>query len=197
MCGSSVLVGGDHARFRRRTATATSAFEGVQMVIPTLVIVISKKFFGSKKEDDEGTIGDHPVVRFLFDALITGNIDATDEMVDPDFRGYANGYPVFDPSDGQGPEQFNENIEYWRATTPDLSVDLYDELSEKGKDKTETVAIRFVFTGTITSAGVEEPFETEAAAFLTITKGKLIEWRIVVDEGFFRDLRTGMGLPSS
>lgn len=166
------------------------------MVIPTLVVVISKKFFGSKKEDNEGTIGDHPMVRFLFDALITGNIDATDEMVDPDFRGYANGYPVFDPSNGQGPEQFNENIEYWRATTPDLSVDLYDELSEKGKDKTETVAIRFVFTGTITSAGVEEPFDTEAAAFLKITKGKLIEWRIVVDEGFFRDLRTGMGLPS-
>ena len=167
------------------------------MVIPTLVVVISKKFFGSKKEDDEGTIGDHPTVRFLFDALINGNIDATDEMVDPDFRGYANGYPVFDPSDGQGPEQFNENIRYWRATTPDLSVDLYDELSEKGKDKTETVAIRFVLTGTITSAGVEAPFETEAAAFLTITQGKLIEWRIVVDEGFFRDLRTGMGLPSS
>ena len=167
------------------------------MVIPTLAVITYKKFFGSKKEDDEGTIGDHPMVRFLFDALITGNIDQTDEMVDPDFRGYANGYPVFDPSDGQGPEQFNENIEYWRATTPDLSVDLYDELSDKGKDKTETVAIRFVFTGTITSAGVEAPFETEAAAFLTITKGKLIEWRIVVDEGFFRDLRTGMGLPSS
>jgi hypothetical protein len=53
-----------------------------------------------------------------------------------------------------------------------------------------------VFTGTITSAGVEEPFETEAAAFLTITAGKLIEWRIVVDEGFFRDLRSAMGLPS-
>ena len=162
-----------------------------------MVAVTYKKFFGNKKEDDEGAIGDHPMVRFLFDALVTGNIDATDEMVDSDFRGYANGYPVFDPSDGHGPEQFDENIEYWRTTTPDLSVDLYDELSEKGKDKTETVAIRFVFTGTITSAGVEEPFETEAAAFLIITKGKLIEWRIVVDEGFFRDLRTGMGLPSS
>ena len=167
------------------------------MVIPTLVAVAYKKFFGNKKEDDEGAIGDHPMVRFLFDALVTGNIDATDEMVDSDFRGYANGYPVFDPSEGHGPEQVDENIEYWRTTTPDLSVDLYDELSEKGKDKTETVAIRFVFTGTITSAGVEEPFETEAAAFLIITKGKLIEWRIVVDEGFFRDLRTGMGLPSS
>ena len=166
------------------------------MVIPTLAVLTYKKFFGNKKEDDEGTIGDHPIVRFLFDALITGNIDETDEMVDPDFRGYANGYPVFDPSDGQGQEQFNENIEYWRATTPDLSVDLYDELSEKGKDKTETVAIRFVFTGTITSAGVEEPFETEAAAFLTITAGKLIEWRIVADEAFFRDLRSAMGLPS-
>ena len=162
-----------------------------------MVAVAYKKFFGNKKEDDEGAIGDHPMVRFLFDALVTGNIDATDEMVDSDFRGYANGDPVVEPAEGHGPEQVDENIEYWRTTTPDLSVDLYDELSEKGKDKTETVAIRFVFTGTITSAGVEEPFETEAAAFLIITKGKLIEWRIVVDEGFFRDLRTGMGLPSS
>ena len=166
------------------------------MVIPTLAVITYKKFFGSKKEDDEGTIGDHPMVRFLFDALTTGNIDATDEMVDPDFRGYANGYPVFDPSDGQGPEQFNENIEYWRATTPDLSVDLYDELAEKGKGKTENIAIRFVFSGTLTAAGVEEPFETEAAAFLTIAKDKLVEWRIVVDEGFFRDLRDAMGLTS-
>ena len=70
------------------------------MVIPTLVVVISKKFFGNKKEDDEGAIGEHPVVRFLFAAMTTGNVDATEEMVDPDFRGYANGHPVFDPSDG-------------------------------------------------------------------------------------------------
>ena len=56
------------------------------MVIPTLVVLISKKFFGNKKEDDDGAIGEHPVVRFLFDAMTTGNVDATDEMVDPDFR---------------------------------------------------------------------------------------------------------------
>ncbi len=166
------------------------------MVIPTLVVVISKKFFGDKKEGDDGAIGEHPVVRFLFDALTTGNIDATDEMVAPDFRGYANGYAVFDASDGNGREQFNKNIEYWRITAPDLSVDLYDELAEKGKDKTENVAIRFVFSGTLTTAGVEEPFETEAAAFLTLAKDKLVEWRIVVDEGFFRDLRDAMGLTS-
>lgn len=167
------------------------------MVIPTLIVVASKKFFGSKEENDEGVIGDHPVVRFLFDALTTGNVDATDEMVGPDFKGYANGYPVFDPSNGNGPEQFEENIEYWRTTAPDLSVDLYDELAEKGKEKTEKIAIRFVFTGTLTTAEGEEPFETEAAAFLTVAKDKLVEWRIVVDEGFFRDLRAAMGLPSS
>ena len=166
------------------------------MVIPTLVAVISKKFFGNKKEDDEGAIGEHPVVRFLFAAMTTGNVDATEEMVDPDFRGYANGYPVFDPSDGNGPEQFNKNIEYWRSAVPDLAVDLYDELSEKGKEKTEKIAIRFVFTGTMTTAGDEERFEAEAAAFLTVTKDKLVEWRIVVDEGFFRDVRDAMGRPS-
>ena len=125
--------------------------QGETMVIPTLVAVISKKFFGNKKEDDEGAIGEHPVVRFLFAAMTTGNVDATEEMVDPDFRGYANGYPVFDPSDGNGPEQFNKNIEYWRMTAPNLAVDLYDELTEKGKEKREKIAIRFVFTGTMTS----------------------------------------------
>ena len=51
------------------------------MVIPTLVVVITKKFFGNKKEDDEGAIGEHPVVRFLFAAMTTGNVDATEEMV--------------------------------------------------------------------------------------------------------------------
>ncbi len=166
------------------------------MVIPTLVVVISKKFFGNKKEDDEGAIGKHPIVRFLFAAMTTGNVDATEEMVDSEFRGYANGYPVFDPSDGNGPEQFNKNIEYWRSTVPDLSVDLYDELTEKGKEKREKIAIRFVFTGTMTTAGDEEPFETEAAAFLTVTKDKLVEWRIVVDQAFFHDLRAAMGRPS-
>ena len=166
------------------------------MVIPTLVFVISRKFFGDKKESDDGAIGEHPAVRFLFDALTTGNVEATDEMVAPDFRGYANGYPVFDASDGNGREQFIQNIEYWRDAAPDLSVDLYDELVEKGKDKTENVAIRFVFTGTLTTAAVAKPFETEAAAFLTLTKDQLVEWRIVVDEGFFRDLRDAMGLPS-
>jgi hypothetical protein len=165
------------------------------MVIPTLVVVVSKKFFGNK-EDDEGAIGEHPVVRFLFDALTTGNIEATDEIVDPNFRGYANGYPVFDPSDGNGPEQFDKNIEYWRSTVPDLSVDVYDELAEKGKDKTEKIAVRFVFTGTMTASGVEESFETEAAAFLTVSADKLVEWRIVVDEAFFHDLRAAMGRPS-
>ena len=61
-------------------------------------------------------------------------------LVAADFRGYANGYPVFDASDGNGREQFKKNIEYWRITAPDLTVDLYDELAEKGKDKTENVA---------------------------------------------------------
>ncbi len=60
------------------------------MVTPTLVAVISKNFFGNKKEDDDGASGEHPVVRFLFDAMTTGNVDATDDMVAPEFRGYAN-----------------------------------------------------------------------------------------------------------
>jgi hypothetical protein len=166
------------------------------MVIPTLFFVISKKFFGSKKEREDGAIGEHPAVRFLLAALTTGNTDATDEMVAANFKGYANGYPVFDAADGNGREQFDKNIEYWRDTAPDLAVDLYDELVEKGKDKTENVAIRFVFTGTLTTAGATKPFETEAAAFLTLAKGELVEWRIVVDEGFFRDLRDAMGLTS-
>lgn len=167
------------------------------MVIPTLVALGYKKFFGNKEENDDGTIGEHPVVRFLFDALTTGNIEATAEMVDPDFRGYANGYPVFEPGNGNGPDQFIKNIKYWREAIPELSVDLYDELTEEAKHKTEHIAIRFVLTGSMVYAGNEEPFESEAAAFLTTVEGRLLEWRIVVDEAFFEDLRAGMGLPSS
>ena len=35
------------------------------MVIPTLAVLTYKKFFGSKKEDDEGTIGEHPLVQLI------------------------------------------------------------------------------------------------------------------------------------
>ena len=79
---------------------------------------------------------------------------------------------------------------------PDLSIELYDELSETGKEKRERIVIRFVFIRTMTTAGVEESLETEAAAFLTIIAGKLVEWRIVVDQAFFHDLRAAMGRPS-
>ncbi len=167
------------------------------MVIPTLITLGYKKFFGSKKENDDGSIGEHPSVRFLFAALTTGNTDAADDIVAADFRGYANGYAIFDPEDGNGTEQFNENIGYWREAVSDLNIDLYDEIAQKAKHKTDLIAIRFVFTGSMVHPEGEELFETEAAAFLTVVEGKLTEWRIVVDEGFFDHLRTTMGLPSS
>ncbi len=167
------------------------------MVIPTLLTLGYKKFFGKKKENDDGSIGDHPAVRFLFYTWTTGDTDETEEMVAPDFRGYANGYPIFEPEDGNGPEQFNKNIEYWRKAVSGLDVDLYDELAEKRVNKTDQIAIRFVFTGSMLHPDGEELFETEAAAFLTVVDKQLAEWRIVVDEGFFEHLRETMGLPAA
>ena len=39
----------------------------------------------------------------------------------------------------------------------------------------EKIAIRFVFIGTLTAAGVEESFETETTGFPTVIAGKLVE----------------------
>ena len=49
-------------------------------------------------------------------------------------------------------------------------------------------------SGTIQTNDIEEPFETEVAAFVTVVDRKLTEWRIVADTGFVDQVRATMGL---
>ena len=172
-----------------------SGHTGPQLsLIPTLVAVTATKFFGSKKDED-ATFGDHPAVQFTFKALATGELEGVHKMVAVDFSAYANGYPVVDSYGGNGPAQFAENIEYWRTVVPDLAVDIYDEVSQKDPDKTDGIAVRFVFTGTLTTPDVEREFEVEGAAFIKVVNHMLSEWRVVVDTIFLDDLRSAMGQP--
>ena len=172
-----------------------SGHTGPQLsLIPTLVAVTAAKFFGDKKDEDSA-FGDHPAVQFTFKALATGELEDVHKMVAVDFSAYANGYPVVDSYGGNGPAQFAENIEYWRTVVPDLAVDIYDEVSQKDPDKTDGIAVRFVFTGTLTTPDVEREFEVEGAAFIKVVDHMLSEWRVVVDTAFLDDLRSAMGQP--
>jgi hypothetical protein len=174
-----------------------SGHAGPQLaLIPTLIAVTAAKFFGNKKDEDS-TFGDHPAVQFTFKALATGEFEDVDKMVAVDFSAYANGYPVVDSYGGNGPTQFAENIKYWRTVVPDLSVDIYDEVLQKDHDKTDAIAVRFVFTGTLTTPDVESEFEVEGATFIKVVDHMLSEWRVVVDTGFLDQLRSAMGHPLS
>jgi hypothetical protein len=163
-------------------------------LIPTLIAVTATKFFGNKKDEDS-TFGDHPAVQFTFKALATGELEDVHKMVSVNFSAYANGYPVVDSYGGNGPAQFAENIRYWRTVVPDLAVDVYDEVLQKDPDKTDAIAVRFVFTGTLTAPDVEREFEVEGAAFIKVADHMLSEWRVVVDTAFLDDLRSAMGQP--
>jgi hypothetical protein len=173
-----------------------SAADGPQLgLIPTLIAVTAKKFFGHK-QDPKGALGDHPAVAYIFKALTTGDMDDVDDMVADDFHAYANGVAVVDPATGDGVVAFKQNIEYWRTTVPNLSVDLYEEVSQKDPDKTDSIAVRYVVSGTLPVEGTELPFVIEAAAFVKVVDHEITEWRVVVDETFFEELRVAMGLPT-
>ncbi len=195
-----------HGRRRRRLLAAVvvaaliavfmlaTGTEGAQLgLIPTLIAISAKKFFGSKK-DDPDALGDHPAVAYIFKALTTGEMDDVEEMVAADFHAYANGYEVVDQDGGDGAAQFKENMEYWRSTVSNLSVDLYDELSQKDPDKTDSIAVRYVISGSFQAEGTAIPFVIEAAAFVKVVDHKIAEWRVVVDETFFEEVRAAMGL---
>lgn len=195
-----------HGRRRRRLLAAVvvaaliavfmlvTGTEGAQLgLIPTLIALTAKKFFGSKK-DDPDALGDHPAVAYIFKALTTGEMDEVGDMVAADFHAYANGSEVVDPAVGDGAAQFKQNIEFWRSTVPNLSVDLYDEVSQKDPDKTDSIAVRYVISGSLPAEGETIPFVIEAAAFVKVVDHKIAEWRVVVDETFLQEVRAAMGL---
>ena len=170
-----------------------SGHSGPQLaLIPTLIAITAKKFFGTSKDGDT-VFGDHPAVAFTFKALATGEAGDVDEMVAENFTSYANGYATVDSEGEKGPEAFAQNIEYWRSAVPDLAVTIYDEVSRKDPDKTDSIAVRFVFSGTLTAPDLEHEFETEAATFIKVVDHKLTEWRVVVDTAFLDELGVAMG----
>ena len=171
--------------------------DGTQLgLIPTLIAVSAKKFFGDS-DDDPDALGDHPAVAYIFNALTTGEMDDVEDMVSDDFHAYANGYEVVDPDGEEGAAQFRRNIEYWRSTVPNLSVDLYDEVSQKEPDKTDGIAVRYVVSGSFPVEDRELPFVVEVAAFVKVVDHKITEWRVVVDQTFSEEVREAMGLPSA
>jgi len=163
-------------------------------LIPTLITVVAARFFGKKKDDENGALGEHPAVRFMLGALTTGEFDDADDIVAEDLAVYANGYPVVSPDEGDVVEQLAENIGYWRSAVPDLSIELYDEISQKEPDKTDGIAVRYVMSGTIQTDDREHPFETEVAAFIKVVDRKLAEWRVVADTAFVDEVRARLGL---
>jgi len=208
MIGVDIEGFGESRRQRRRllAAAAVTALVAVFMLvtgadgaqlglIPTLIAISVKKFFGDSK-DDPDALGDHPAVAYIFKALTTGEMDEVEDMVAADFHAYANGYEVVDPGGGDGAAQFTKNIEYWRSTVPNLNVDLYDEVSQKEPDKTDGIAVRYVISGSFTVEDHELPFAVEVAAFVKVVDHRITEWRVVVDQTFFEEVREAMGLPS-
>ncbi len=197
---------GEARRQRRRllAAAAVTALVAVFMLItgtdgtqlgliPTLIAISAKKFFGSTK-DGPNALGDHPAVAYIFKALTTGEMDEVEDMVAADFHAYANGYEVVHSDDADGAEQFRQNIDYWRSTVPNLSVDLYDEVSQKEPDKIDSIAVRYVIFGSLPMEDYELPFTAEVAAFVKVADHKITEWRVVVDQTFLEELRTAMGI---
>lgn len=169
----------------------TQSGDGQQLaLIPTLIALGSKKFFGKDKGDPNEALADNPAVAFVLGALTTGDVETADDLVDSNAAVYANGYTVISPEPGNSPAQFAENVEFWRAQVPDLSIAVYDEIVQKRHRKEEDVAVRLVMSGT--PQGAESSFEFEGAAFVKVIDGKAVEWRLIVDsqvaEGLFESI---------
>lgn len=160
-------------------------------VLVAIVGGIAAKFLGSKRDDaDEDAQGGHPAVRFLFQAANAGEFEGAEDIVDPEFRAYAFGYPLGTVEVDRGPALLVESLEYWREAIPDTRWELYDEVTQREPELTDGIAIRFVHTGTID--GVER--EVEGAAFLKVVDKKLTELRYVLDMTVFNEHRRFVGL---
>ena len=154
--------------------------DGQQLaLIPTLIALGTKKFFGKNKGDPNEALADNPAVAFVLGALTTGDVEAADDLVDSNAVAYANGYTVISPEAGNSPAQFAENVEFWRSQVPDLSIAVYDEIVEKHHHKERNVAVRLVVSGT--PHGADSAFEFEGAAFVKVVDGKAVGWRLIVD----------------
>jgi hypothetical protein len=150
------------------------------------------KAFGHKSDDaDENAQGEHPVTRFVFNAMNTGDFEGIEDTVADDFKMFADGYPLLMDEADQGPALLKTLFSNYRDALSDVRWELYEEAVQKQKDKSELLALRLVSTQTLGG----ESREIEIAAFARITDKRLEEWRMVVDLTIFNELRSAAGLP--
>jgi len=150
------------------------------------------KAFGHKSDDaDEDAQGEHPVTRFMFQAMNSGDFEGAEEIAADDLRAFANGYPLLMEEAEQGPALLEAVFTNYRMALSDVRWELYDEAFQKQPDKSELLALRFVSVQTVD----DQPREIEIAAFGRIEDKKLTEWRLVVDLTIFNELRVAAGLP--
>jgi hypothetical protein len=150
------------------------------------------KAFGHKRDDaDEDAQGEHPVTRFMFNAMNTGDFEGVEDIAADDLRAFADGYPLLMEEAEQGPALLQALFTNYREALSDVRWELYDEAFQKQPDKTELLALRVVSVQTVE----DKPREIEIAAFGRIEDKKLTEWRIVVDLTIFNELRVTAGLP--
>ena len=157
------------------------------------ITLLAAKVLGNKADDGEDDVqGQHPITRFVFGAVNGGDFEDTDELVDDEFRAYANGYPMVVVGADHGPELLRTAFGYWREALPDMRWELYDEAAQKQEDKSEMLALRFVSTATIE----DEARDIEMAGFARVIDRQLVELRLVLDMSVFNDYRRAAGLPA-
>lgn len=182
-CAAAVLV----------VVVTSQSGDGTQLaLIPTLIALGTKKFFGKDKGDPDTALADNPAVAFVLGALTTGDTDAADEMIAPNASAYANGYTILHSEAATSPAQFTDNVEFWRSQIPDLSIEVFDDIVKKHRHKTLDVAVRFVMSGTLPGDRPNSGFEFEGAAFVKVVDGKATEWRLIVDSQVIEDLVVSM-----
>jgi len=140
------------------------------------------KWFGSKRgggDDDAKGPGDNPIVRAMFKAINTGDLDDFKDLVADDCRIAINSEEVArnDGSLDRGFDLWADAINDTRKAFPGIEWELYDELSAKDDDK-HKIAIRFVSKVTVDG----EKHEFEVAGFGIVEDDKLTEWHQVADQ---------------
>jgi ketosteroid isomerase-like protein len=150
-------------------------------------------WFGSKRggnDDDAKAPGDDPIVRAMFKAVNTGDLDDLKDLVDKDCRIAINSQELTrkDGSLDRGFALWADAINDTRDTFPGFSWELYDELSGKDDDK-HKLAIRFVSKVTVDG----KDYEFEVAAFGIVEDKKLTEWHQVADQATYDRWREQTG----
>jgi len=151
------------------------------MVLVAAAVGGVAKWFGSKRgdgdDDDSGGQGDDPIVKAMFKAFNTGDLDDFKDLVDPDCRIAINSIEVTRGKKDRGFDLWSEAVNDLRDAFPDVHWELYDELSGKDDD-THKIAVRFVSTVTVDG----EKHQFEVAGFGVVVDKKLKEWHQVADQ---------------